>query len=275
MPPKNTDLKQLLHDKKTDTTGSGKSWLLLRIGQRHCGFAIVDSDELIEIGFCSIEQFNQNEWNAFWDAFPALNDKFAKVLVSWDFIHGIITNTQSVKNDSASELLRIAGEPCSDNDIDHDLIAEQQLEIIYALLPEFKKWLRNKKTEVQFLHQYTTAIRSSLSDDEAGNLLVDFRENDFTVSVTKKRHAFLAQTFSYAAPDDVLFYLLKICNQFDLSQETVMLQLSGLIEQNSAMYRELYQYFINVSFRQPSWKSTGAFPAHFFTSFNDLARCVS
>jgi hypothetical protein len=52
--------------------------------------------------------------------------------------------------------------------------------------------------------------------------------------------------------------------------------LSGLIDKQSALYKELYQYFINIEFSEAGWNMAGTeYPAHFFTSLNDLAQCVS
>ncbi|MBL0129692.1 MAG: hypothetical protein IPP43_00005, partial [Chitinophagaceae bacterium] len=47
------------------------------------------------------------------------------------------------------------------------------------------------------------------------------------------------------------------------------------IDKQSSLYKELYQYFIGVEFSDASWNSMREFPDHFFTSLNDLAKCVS
>jgi Protein of unknown function (DUF3822) len=84
----------------------------------------------------------------------------------------------------------------------------------------------------------------------------------------------LAQTYSYTAPEDIVYYLLRIVQQFALSAEEVTVILSGLIDKESALYKELYQYFLQIELRSVSW-NTGDYPAHFFSSLNDLARCES
>jgi len=71
-----------------------------------------------------------------------------------------------------------------------------------------------------------------------------------------------------------LYYLVKISNQFSLSRQELLLQLSGLIDQDSALFTELSQYFLQLEFRPGLWQDTG-YPDHFFTSLNDLARCAS
>ena len=83
----------------------------------------------------------------------------------------------------------------------------------------------------------------------------------------------------YTAPDDVLYYLLKCCQQLNFSQQTMKVFLSGLIEKDSALYRELYKYFINLEFESLAReiKLTEALtihPEHYYSSISKLAACV-
>ena len=107
-----------------------------------------------------------------------------------------------------------------------------------------------------------------------GIIYVDFRTDDFIISVAMNSKLLLARSFSYSIPEDVIYQLLNVCKQFGLSQQHVKLSLSGLIDKQSALYKEIFQYFIHVGFREATWNNED-YPAHFFTSFNDLARCVS
>ena len=129
----------------------------------------------------------------------------------------------------------------------------------------------------KYWHRNTVSLKNNTATTEGGNILVNFRNEDFTVLASANGKLLLAQTFSYSTPADVIFYLLKICQQFGLNQTQVNIHLSGLVEQESALYRELHQYFLHVEFRNAGWKApvTNESPAHFFTSLNDLAKCAS
>ncbi len=137
-------------------------------------------------------------------------------------------------------------------------------------------WTSKQFAAGKFWHQYSVAIKNLKATDEAGYLIVDFRTDDFTIFVAANNKLLLAQTFVYTTPEDVLFQLLKICEQFSLSQKTVVLSLAGMIDQQSALYKELHQYFLHIEFRNASWNiPDDEYPAHFFTSLNDLAQCAS
>ena len=141
-------------------------------------------------------------------------------------------------------------------------------------LLQYNNLRSNTSGKEMLLKELSLGIKNIDSAD-AGSLTVDFQKDNFTVIAAKGIHFLLAQTFEYVTPADVLYYLLKICQQFSLSQQELQLQLSGLIDKQSSMYNELYQYFINIEFRDANWKMINDYPAHFFTSLNDLARCES
>jgi hypothetical protein len=110
-------------------------------------------------------------------------------------------------------------------------------------------------------------------------ILVDFKNGHFSAIVIKEGRLQLVQTYPYVEKADVLYYLIKICSTFSISQRKVKLILSGLIERQSALFKELYSYFVDVSFKSnpASLKLPFAFrqyPEHFFSSLFNLAVCV-
>ena len=136
--------------------------------------------------------------------------------------------------------------------------------------------MKSKFSSGNYWHQYTIGIHHVKPEDSNGHLLVDLRANDFTVIAAKGNTLLLTQTFPYSTPADVLYYLLKTCHDYNLSQKQVLVSLSGLIEKDSALYKDLYQYFIHITFRSSNWETAeDEYPGHFFTSLNDLAICAS
>ena len=107
-----------------------------------------------------------------------------------------------------------------------------------------------------------------------------FKDKDtqqFRVLVKKDHQVHLAQTYSYKSPLDVVYFLLKICYEFKLDQSSVFVILSGLIEKDSAMYRELHSYFVNLHFAEATSYELpqNELPHHYFTSLYNLAACAS
>ena len=86
----------------------------------------------------------------------------------------------------------------------------------------------------------------------------------------------LVQTFSFQTPLDVVYVLLKISAEMDLNQEETPVILSGFIEKKSDIYKELYNYFIDLRFLTLPAHSLpeNQHPSHFFASLYNLATCV-
>ena len=272
----NNDLKQLFHieNSKSDT---GQQILSLRLGRKHISFAICNKSgsELYELAYCSIDSFIDNELTDFLSAFPALQNSFYQVQIVYDFPESILITSKDYKSEDAGLLLSTVGFSSSNVNIVSELIADWQLYNIYAVPKEIQEWIGRRFSSARFWHQYSLGIKSINAAENCGSLSVDIRKDDFSLIAAKSSKILLAQTFEYSTPEDILFYLLKNCQQFSLSQREVQLQISGLIDKQSALYKELYQYFINIEFREASWNVRNDYPAHFFTSLNDLAKCAS
>ncbi|MEO5945632.1 MAG: DUF3822 family protein [Chitinophagaceae bacterium] len=269
-------LKQLFHI-ELEAAGDKQKVLSLRIGKQHFAFAIANKSglELYQLGYYSIEEWNERWWQELIDSNPIFSTSFYEVLVAFDFSESLLVPYKEFKSEEADALLNISYGVNSLSTVISESITGWQLYNIYAIPVEVKDWISQKFPTARFWHQYSLDVRNSLAASAEGNLLVDFRKNEFVVIASGRSHILLTQTFEYTTPEDVLFYLLKICNQFSLSRETVQLQLSGLIDKQSSLYKELYQYFIKIDFRNAQWNTGAEYPAHFFTSLNDLAKCVS
>jgi hypothetical protein len=132
----------------------------------------------------------------------------------------------------------------------------------------------------KYWHNYSSALKGMSGTEGANVFMIDFKTGQFSVIIIKEQQLQLVQTFAYSESADVLYYLLKICDLFSISQKSVLLVLSGLIDKESVLYRDLYNYFEYVSFkRNPSSiklpYTFSKYPSHFFSSLFNLAVCGS
>lgn len=152
----------------------------------------------------------------------------------------------------------------------HNAINEWQVTVAYTL-PET---IDNQFTNAVYWHVYATALKNCFGAQNQIN--IHFSPKCFRVMVKKGSALQLCQTYPYTTPLDVIYYLLNICQKFNLSQNATHLSLSGLIEKDSALYKELHQYFSNLSFNQSAGTSqlNEDYPAHYFTSVYQLVACA-
>jgi len=125
-------------------------------------------------------------------------------------------------------------------------------------------------------HAFKLMLDASGQSTSAGKLMVELGIEEFHLVLVKNNRLQFFQTFLYENPADVLFQLLTLCENQQISPSEVEVVLSGLLEKDSALYRELWQYFMHVQFRDTPFR-VGEFPypPHYFTILNDLLACAS
>lgn len=247
--------------------------LFFRIGEKHCSFAITDSSagQLTRLAWYAADEVNAGFLDELTALHPELNQAFYQVQVCYDYPHSLLVPAGGFRHEDAGQLKELL--PASTITIT-EMLPEWQLFNVYAVPKRVHEWVNRKFPSARTWHQATVSLRNNISHP-AGCLRVDFRQHDFTLLAMKGKELLLSQAFEYSAPEDVIYFLLKTCRQFALSQNETKLELSGLVDRQSALYKELYQYFIRIEFRDAAWHSNHEHPAHFFTSLNELSKCVS
>ena len=156
-----------------------------------------------------------------------------------------------------------------------DKIAEWQIVNTYTLPKSIHSLFTENETI--FLHSYTPTLKVYNGFVAENQVSINFTPHQFSVLIKKEGQLQLAQTYSYTMPLDVVYYLLSIYEQFNLSKTETYVLLSGLIEEDSALYKELNNYFLNLHFNASAAGSlqNDTYPPHYFTSLFNLAACVS
>jgi hypothetical protein len=158
-----------------------------------------------------------------------------------------------------------------------DRVADWQIVNSYSLPGTIHDRIVKQFPSAVFFHAYTPSLKIYNGFVAADQVDLHFTTHNFRVLVKKSQQVHLAQTYSYKTPLDVVYYLLKICYEFKLEQAEVFLIVSGLIDQDSAMYSELHNYFLNIHFAHaPSYTLPETeHPHYYFSSLYNLAACVS
>ncbi len=250
--------------------------LSLRLGNHHMGYSITNpgGEVLYSLGYYQTENTDRETLETLLEQTPALKASFYSVQVSWDFTGNALLSSAGHQPDQSGSMLKALYGTNGQEAVITENVGDWQLFNVYAVPAALLHSVQQHYPSAQSRHQFSLAMNDVIAATDAGNLYVDFRPDEFSVVIVKSSKLLLAQTYSYTTPEDVLYYLLKCCAYLDLSQQESSLQVSGLIDSDSALYKELNQYFLNIEFRESAWQSND-FPAHFFTTLNDLARCAS
>jgi hypothetical protein len=251
--------------------------LAIELGEKYGSYAITDrsASTLYQLAYCTVDEWTPESFNDFYKTYPYLSKSFFKTTIGYTFPQAVIVPTEEFHAEASTLILRSYGHLRGDDEIVPESMPGWQMHIIYNLPAGIKDLVTQRFPGAFLRHIYTLQINKLDGGAGTGKLLVDLRNTDFSLIAGKGSRLLFAGTFEYTSPQDVLFHLLKIVEQYSLSRHDLLLQLTGLIDQDSSLYEELHQYFINIEFGNASWGIRESYPAHFFTTLNDLAKCAS
>lgn len=250
--------------------------LLLQTGVDHCSCGYFNEASR---SFNLIRYIGFDDGASMETKLPAIlreikGNRFKKVLVCSAFEQALII-PQKTSADGSRLLNSMYDGPFSNHR--SDVIGEWQVINAYAMPDLVHGAFESAFPMAKYIHAYTPVLKvynGFMADDQVD---IDFSVQHFRVMVKKSNQLQLIQTYAYKTPLDVIYYLLKICYEYGLNQSEVFVILSGLVDSDSAMYKELHHYFLHLHFaKTPDYKLPASdHPHHYFTSLYNLAACVS
>ncbi len=99
-----------------------------------------------------------------------------------------------------------------------------------------------------------------------------FYQQHFILVVVKQQNIHLLNSFSYSTPEDALYHLLNVCERLGIDKNVTPVFVSGLIDPESGLYKQLHQYISDLRTRdfptaQLAAEGFREYPSHFFSSF--------
>lgn len=260
--------------KKERDIESAACTLVLLVGSNYLSYAIHDNaNNVCELKRFYFQQTTTNKLDTILAANPVLNNAFSGIVTAFDFNANSLLPVDFDNGDNTS--LLYLNESGQQDHIIHEMVKEWELVNVYSIPYDLLNWVLTHFPSSKFWHAQSVQMKNTPKGKEGGCINLELADKSFSLTVSKAEQLLLAQRYVFATPDDVLFYLLKICEMFGLSQEEVQLNISGLINKNSILFRTLYDYFLNIELKAASWAQGNEYPAHYFTFLNQLALCES
>lgn len=184
--------------------------------------------------------------------------------ISLSFKQSILTPSQFHNRDESFSLLKeLYGDPHAEQYY-HDNISTMSVINDYSLPVIYDNVIKDYFPNAAIQHQYSLLIEKL---DSTKTLHVLFYFEKIIIVVFKDKKLQIVQSFIYKVPADVIYHLLNVCKQFELSN--ALITVYGLIEKRSALYEEIHKYFSDIAPAElPAYMNTGEnfsnYPAHFF-----------
>lgn len=228
--------------------------LLVLLGRNDWQFALLNREKKMLEGLLAFHADKAitdadfgNKWNAVQEDYPLLGKYYSSVTV-------VIATTEVAllpvnelgENNLATILNTLHGE--KEETIVKSDFTSNDLQVVYRIPASANKLIERTYINASIKHYYTAELFSLNMDGVENGLYVNFFSRQFSVMVIKNKQLQLLNQYDYRQPEDVLFYLLTIAKEFEYNREEAPLLISGMLDENSALFADLKKYFISIQF---------------------------
>ena len=147
----------------------------------------------------------------------------------------------SIENNHVLNLVH--GDIWNNHAIQTDLVAEAGIYNVYRTPKDAVDFFSETFPRAVKTHLYSALLKKQQPDN---SMLLIFYPDHFILKLKTGNKIQLINTYYYAAAEDVSYILLNVCEQHNA--QNVELFLSGLIEKDSALYKNVYKYFETIHF---------------------------
>lgn len=205
-----------------------------------------------------------------------LSQKFNKVVVVYSLPQSVLIPFSIYSSDRNATVMNLMyGDFHANEIILTDLIPEQSVYNCYRIPTALYEVLQEHYPNAASMHQYTVLLKRTVDDND--KLSVIFYGQKMIVSLIQSGKYQLINSYCYNAPEDASYMLLNVCHQLEI--KNITLEINGLIEEDSSLYKEIYKYFTDIEFSKLPPGSNYSeeiqqYPAHYFSHILSLDSCV-
>ncbi len=158
-----------------------------------------------------------------------------------------------------------------------DLVTSSEIYNHYRVSKSIKNTLTQRFRPVNIFH--STSLQLEALSGTSDILYCIIFHNVLKVILIRNGKLQIVQQFLYSSPEDAVYYLLNVCQQHNTNPAEITVRLSGMVDQQSALFTEIYAYFLTIEFEKvnegvyPS-ASLKELPVHFFSHLTALVSCV-
>ncbi|MGB8192050.1 MAG: DUF3822 family protein [Chitinophagaceae bacterium] len=217
------------------------------------------------------------------DTDEVLHQQFRESMVLYNFAEGMLVPDTLFNLETNRELIDLAYGSVSKGLILSEKVPSHPAHTTYRIPADVHSLFQHSFNTGKYWHIYTLWLASLKNfppeaEDNQAQLYVLFYPDRMLVAVYKNTQLQLVQTFEYQVAEDVVYYLLNICRQLQLSAEEALVVVSGYAQHDSPLFTEMRKYFMHCRLDEaPATFTTQVFdplPAHFFSPLLKMALCV-
>ncbi len=208
---------------------------------------------------------------------PFLQQNFESVKIVYSYPSSVLLPQEFFYSTDHKAMLELVHGNCNNYTIKSDFIQHYSIHNIYCVPDVINQTITRYFTNAKHKHHFS--LLPDLVSGQGNYLYCIFSPGQLKTILKKEGKLQAVQLFAFKTPEDAIYHLLNLCQSFEVNVTNCELLLSGMITENSALYKEIYKYFNQIKFEGLSDqfqypKEINHYPSHYFSHLFSIAACV-
>lgn len=255
--------------------------LIAEIGNRHIALLATNNNA---IGAFELYKFDStNDWNTVFKNIATnstlLGKPYATSTVYLNIPEALIVPAEKFRKESMDPFLASVYGNAHNSLCDADIVTiPTNPACIYRYPTALDEAVKTHFTQPNYKHTYTKVLENLLTSERMlmEMLKVQFYETTMLVTVIYGNKLMLMQSYNYNSPEDIIYYLLNIVQEFSLNVQSTPVEVSGMLDISSRHFELLENVFGRLSLETVSTDSIfkehiGVANAHYYTPYYNLS----
>lgn len=253
---------------------------MIEIGQQGISFIVREGESFFSTVVCY--HFDSNsavheQLQTILGTETLITENFSKIDICWAFAESILTPHEYFNTTVAAEMIQLVYGDAVPAEIRTDFLFRHNVHNVYSVSVAITQQVATKFPYSNQSHLYS--LLPDMLEKKGKQLLAIFYPKHLIAVLVIEGNIQVVQSFGYDNGKDAAYYLLNICQQFNSAPGETMVRLSGMIDERSNLYSELYKYFLHMEFEGLPENFTYADeikeqPHQFFSHLFATAACV-
>jgi hypothetical protein len=203
--------------------------------------------------------------------------QFKKIYIIWCFNENILIPHNYFDATNANEMLQLVYGDVMPGTIQNELVTAYNLHTVYKI-PAAVKTVFNNWAPF-YIQSHESSLLINFDNSNKDLLYCNFYPEHLTVMLRSNGQLQVIKNFEFSVPDDAVYHLLNVCQSFKVNAAETTLTITGMVDADSNLYHELYNYFLKINFTilPESFnydEEIKNFPVHYFSHLFATAACV-
>lgn len=265
-----------------DTIESEKCTLMCELSSDSFSYAIKNEEEnkIVSVGVYNYEKTRPQTsfpiaLQILFHQHKVLSEKFRKSCLIYSVSRNVLIPFSMYNSQKNTEALNLVhGDLCMMETTLNDIIPAHDMYNTYSISKDLNDTVFHQFPAIRGIHQFSVLLKKETTDED--KLTTIFYQEKVVITLFKDGKFQLLNSYLYRTPEDVVYILLTICKQFD--SPDIPLKVVGFIEENSALFKSLYNYFSYVDLEKPTGvyqyeEGIAQYPMHFFNHLYEFDVC--